>query len=135
MAKIGGDLLEISIIHPTVGAKIFYGVAGETTSIKLGGVENEDNGIVDGGQNLLVSKKLVPGHITGPVSNDESASLTEFEFAQLVAASPVEATITFRYINDAIYSGQGTFMGEMMLDAKAATFPIKLVSGKGFTRQ
>lgn len=135
MAKIGGDLLEISVQHPTAGSKIIYGVAGETTTIKLGGVENEDNGAVDGGQNLIVSKRLVPGHIQGPFANDNRSALAEFEFIQNVAASPEEAVFTFRYIDNEVYSGSGTPVGEITLDAKAATFTMKIVSGRGFTRQ
>lgn len=135
MAKIGGDLLQITVQHPTAGSKIIYGVAGESTTIKLGGIENEDNGAVDGGQNLIISKRNVAGYIQGPFANDNRAAQAEFEFMQVVAASPVEAVFTFAYIDGEIYSGSGTPVGEITLDAKAATFQMKVTSGRGFTRQ
>lgn len=129
----GGDLLKMVVQHPTAGSAVLYGVSGEDSTIMLGGQQNEDNGVVDGGGRLIISKKNVPGYVQGTFANDMSLPTPEFEFMQKVANSPQEAKITVTNINQESYGGSGTVVGEVTLNAKTSTFQMKVTSGLGFT--
>ncbi len=133
-AVTGGDIRKMIIQHPTAGSCTLYGVSGETSSFKKGGMENEDNGAVNGAGQLLVSKKMIPGHIEMTASNDMAAALSEVDFCQRIAKSTLESKITVEHINGVAYGGKGIIAGEITLDGKASTFKIKVVSGQGFER-
>lgn len=134
MAVIGGDLVKIKIEHPTVGSAVIFGVAGEDVTYKLGGLENEDNGAVNGAGILMLTKRRVPGYIQGSFSNDMSLTTPEFEFVRAVSNSSIEAKITFSHINGSDYGGKGTVVGEVTMAGKTSSFQCKFASGKGFEK-
>lgn len=137
MAYIGGDFLQMTISHPTVGSMILEGISGADGTAKVGGagIENEDNGAITGGRNLIISKRVVPDSIETEWANDMSATVPQYEFVRAVAAAPQEAKFTFSHISGEVYSGTGTIVGEITLDTKASKMSFKVISGRGFTRQ
>jgi hypothetical protein len=132
---VSGLLVDMKIVNPDAGAFTFYGVKGETSTYILGGYENEDNKAMDASGALLITKDIKPGSIEGVFSNNMTSSGSAFEFAQAVQNSLNESTITFSNVNEVVYGGSGTIVGEISLDAYKGTISIKCVSGLGFTKQ
>lgn len=134
MSVIGGDLRKITIQNPTVGTAVLYCVSGEASTFKLGGLENNDTGNVNGAGQLMRQMQMIPGYIEATVSNNMGAALPELEFVQLCCRSTDDCKITVEHVNGTAYGGAGVFVGETTLDGKAATFKIKMSSGLGFKK-
>lgn len=126
----------MSINNPDLGGNVrFFGVAGEDSKFIPGGLKNEDNGAVDGGGRLLISKNRKVGSIEATFSCDMSASPNEIEVCSIVQRSLQESTFTVQLSNDEVWSGKGTIVGEPELSGNKSTFTVKIVSGNGFTLQ
>jgi hypothetical protein len=124
-----GDIIEITYNHPTLGAGVFYPKANEGNTYDPGGFRNNDdaNGIAGNGD-PIISKNRVRGFFEVVVENDMIVRADAQKAADL-AASPQNATWTFQVINGAIFSGEGTVVGDINPDVNAGTFTLKVISG------
>lgn len=131
----GGDVVEMVISNDDAGTARLFGVAGEDSTFIKGGLKNEDNGAMDGGGRLLISKNRKPGSVEATFSSNMAASVPEFDFVQRVQASLKESVITVQLANDETWSGRGVVVGEPQLSGNKSTFTLKIVSGAGFNLQ
>jgi hypothetical protein len=130
---VGGDIIEVTYNHPTLGTGTFFPKSKESSTYDLGGFRSADeaNGI-DGSGTPIDTMNQVRGGFEVVVANDMNTN-QELEKAAALAESPLPATWVFSSINGVSYSGSGKPVGDLMGDMDKATFKLK-VSGARFTK-
>ncbi len=126
----GGDTIEITYNHPTLGTGAFFPKAGEAATVDLGGIRSADEAAgVDGAGNAIAQLSRVRWSYEVACANDMNGR-EDIVKAKQLAGSPEPATWTFANINGVIYTGTGWPVGDIQSDDFAATFTLK-VSGGG----
>jgi len=130
MAAIGGDILEVTYNHPTLGSGTIFPKAAEDSTLDLGGFRgNDDANMIDGSGGTIRQLNRARWSAEVTVAWDMN-SRTELEKLTALAGDPVEADWTFSHINGTVYGGTGAPVGDMQGNGNAATFTLK-VSGGG----
>jgi hypothetical protein len=129
MSVTGGDLIEITYNHPTLGSGVLYPKSGEDSTFDGGGFRNNDdsNGI-DGGGRAIFQKNRVRWMVESTVSW-EMAIANEAEKIKQLAGDPVDATWTITHINGTVWQGKGQPVGDIQPNGSAATFTLKISGG------
>lgn len=127
----GGDILEVTYNHPTLGTGTFFPKAGEDSTFDQGGFRSDDeaNG-VDGGGNMIDTMKRVRAFFQVTISNDQNTSRDAERVANL-ASSPVPADWTISVVNGTVWGMKGKPVGDIQPNVNAATLQLK-VAGGGF---
>lgn len=134
MAAVGGDIIEITVNHPTLGEATFYPVADEDFTFDPGGKRTEDDqSAIDGGGRPIRKITQKRWKISGPISWDMNGA-DEVAFLSDLAANPVEGNWTVAHINGVIWGGKGSPVGDFEANTTAATFTLN-VSGGGVMRK
>jgi len=132
----GGDILEISWKHASLGSGKWYPKAGEDLTIDPGGIRTNDDeqGITGNGQPIYTmnNKRWA---MEGSVAWDSSNKDSEMVKMAALAESPVEANFTISLINGSVWGGTGKPVGDIKGSAKDATMSIKLAGGGKLTKQ
>lgn len=129
MSAVGGDILEITYNHPTIGSGTWFPKSNEDSTFDPGGIRNaDDENNVDGGGNNIIIKNRKRWSFEGVVSWDANVS-NELDQADALAESPVDAEWTITSINGTVWSGTGNIVGDVQGNGNAATMPIKLAGG------
>ncbi len=126
----GGDLIEATYNHSTLGTGTFYFKAAEDGSFNLGGyVSADDMNMVDGGGNMIDQINQTRWKVEGTISWDMNSS---DELSKLVslAGNPLQADWTFSHINGTVWGGTGKPVGEYVGSTNGATVPL-MISGGG----
>jgi len=110
----GGDILEITYTHPTLGGGTLYCKAAEDGTVDIGGFRTNDdeNSVTGDGQMIQQMNRVLGSFETPPIAwdmtdVDELARLSE------LAASPVLADWTIAVQNDTIWGGTGKPVGDI----------------------
>lgn len=126
---VGGDLIEITYNHPTLGSGVIFPKASEDSTFDLGGFRaNDDANMIDGGGNMIDQLNRVRWSMESTIAWDMN-SRTELEKLTALSASPVQADWTFSHINGTVYGGKGKPVGDMQGNGNAATFSLKISGG------
>lgn len=133
MSIVGGDLIEATYNHPTLGTGVFYFKGSEDGTFNLGGfTSNDDNAMVDGAGNMIdvINQKL--WSVEGTISWDmnEGGSLQEL---QTLSGNPEPSDWTFSHSNQTVYVGNGKPVGDMAGNTGQATMAIKIQGGGKLT--
>lgn len=130
MAFVGGDIIEVTYNHPTLGSGRFLPKSGEDSTYDLGGFRGGDdaNMVTASGSNI---KQLnnVKWSFEVKVAWDANTN-EELEKLTALAGDPVDADWTMTSINGTVYGGKGAPVGDMQANGNDATFTLK-VSGGG----
>lgn len=127
---VGGDLLEISYNHPTLGSGTFFPKANESSTIDSGGFRNEDDdNMIDGGGQSIIKKNRVRWSCECTLANDLNVDRTHEKVVSL-ANDPVEAVWTISHVSGVTYRGTGMPVGDIKPDLNAGTFTFK-IAGSG----
>jgi hypothetical protein len=130
MGAVGGDILEVTYNHPTLGSGTFFPKSSEASTYDLGGFRSRDEAnAIDGSGAPIDTMNQVRGFFEVVVSNDMNTN-QELEKAVKLAESPLPATYTFTCINGVSYSGSGKPVGDLTGDVDKATFKLKVSGGK-----
>ncbi|HXP52166.1 MAG TPA: hypothetical protein VN922_19575 [Bacteroidia bacterium] len=122
----GGDILEVTFNHPTIGSGRFFPKAQEDSTLNFGGFRSaDDKGMIDGGGNMIDQMNNNRWSAEMVVANDNLISL-DLENAVALAQSPVLADYTISHVSGAIYSGKGKPVGDLDGNFNKATFTLKL---------
>lgn len=130
MAVIGGDIVDISVAHDTVGVFSLRAKSNEDGTRDLGGFRNNDdtNGVDGGGQNIIIKNRF-RWMFEATVSSDDNVA-EDMQKIVDVAASPLEANFTFTFASGVTMGATGTFVGDIQDATNTATMTIKM-SGAG----
>ena len=125
----GGDVLEVSVNHPTLGSRVFFPKAGEDNTYDLGGFRNEDDeSAVTASGELINKKNRVRGSFEVVLANDQGVRL-DADFCVELTQSIEEADWTFSSVNGSVYGGKGVIVGDIKPNLNAATFSLKVAFG------
>ena len=123
---VGGDIVEISYNHPTLGSGLLKPKSNEDNTHDLGGIRtNDDANMIDGGGEPIWQKNRIMGFFEAVISNDQN---TNEELQQMIelAADPVAAEWTISIINGTVYGGTGKPVGDLQGNINQATFTLKV---------
>lgn len=126
---IGGDIIEVTYNHPTLGSGVIYPKAAEDSTYDLGGFRSSDDAnMVDGGGNMIDQMNRVRWSFEVVVAWDMNTN-TELEKIVNLAADPVPAEWTWSNANGTVYGGTGKPVGDQQGNGNAATFTLKVAGG------
>lgn len=129
MSAIGGDILEITWNHPTLGTGNLFAKSNEDSTFDLGGFRSDDDAnMIDGGGNMIDKINRVRPIFECTVSNDNNTRL-ELEKLSDLAASSTPANWTIAHISGAIYGLNGKPVGDVKANGNNATIALKLSGG------
>lgn len=127
---VGGDILEISWNHPTLGSGKFNPKAAEDSVLDLGGfVASDDANMIDGGGNMIDQINQKRWRLECTAAVDTNIDLT-LEKLQALQADPETATWTISHINGSVYSGKGKPVGDLAANWNNTTCKVTLAGGK-----
>ena len=134
MANIGGDFIEITFNHPTLGSGTFFPKSGEDGNVDLGGLRSADEAqnITGAGENIDImtqarwAVEVVCAWST--TEREDTATMTA------LTASPLPADWTFQHISGAVYGGKGKPVGDIVGSGGGGTFALKVAGGGGLKR-
>lgn len=126
---VGGDIIEITYNHSTLGSGTIYAKSAEDSTFDLGGFRSaDDNNMVDGGGNMIDQMNRGRWKFGVSVSWDMN-SVDELGKINDLAASPVQADWTISSINGTVWGGKGKPVGDYEGNGNQATFPLVLSGG------
>lgn len=126
---IGGDLLEITYNHPTLGSGVFYPKSGEDNTFDPGGIRNtSDANMIDGSGNPIYQKNRVRGFFEVVIACDFNTQDTA-DVLNRLAEDPVPAEWAVSSINGTTYSGSGKVVGDIQPNLNQATLPLRVEGG------
>lgn len=126
---IGGDLIEITCNHPTLGNFNFATKSNESYTLDPGGKRSNDDANAIAGNGVFIDQiNRVRWSFEGPlmanfISNNEIDNLPK------LAESPELGTWTFSHISGVVWRGQGKFVGDIQVDTNTAQISAKLAGG------
>lgn len=126
----GGDILEITYNHPTLGDGTIFAKANEDSTFDLGGFRsNDDADMVDGSGTMIDQINRKRWKFSVVVAWDMN-SANELEKIADLSGSAVQADWTFESVNGTVWGGQGKPVGDYEGNGNNPTFTL-LVSGGG----
>jgi hypothetical protein len=129
MAAVGGDILEITYNHPTIGSGIWFPKANEDSTFDPGGFRGTDDANqVDGSGKKIRQLNRVGWFVETTVSWDGNVA-NELDQAEALAGDPVEADWTVTHINGTVWKGKGAPVGDIQGNGNTATMAIKISGG------
>lgn len=127
---VGGDIIEITFNHPTLGTGTIFPKANEDSTFDLGGFRGDDDAnMIDGSGGNIKKLNRVKWSVESTIPWDMNTK-KELEIITNMAGSPIDAEWTFSHVNGSVYKGTGSPVGDQQANANAATFTLK-VSGGG----
>jgi hypothetical protein len=125
--NIGGDIIEVTYSHPTLGAGTLYCKAKEDVTIDPGGYRSDDesSGITGDGQMIDIINR-VRASVDGLPIVWDMTDQDELQKLADMAASPVLANWTINHINGKIWGGKGKPVGDVQGGTNTALVTLKL---------
>ena len=126
---IGGDLVEITVNHPTLGNFNFATKSNESYTLDPGGNRSNDdaNGIAGNGE-FIDQVNKVRWSFEGPLVADFSSG-NEIENLPKLAESSEQGTWTFSHISGVVWKGKGKCVGDINIDTNTAQLTAKIAGG------
>lgn len=126
---VGGDIIEITYNHPTLGSGVVFPKASEDSTYDLGGFMSTDEAnMVDGGGNMIDQQNRKRWFVQAVVAWDMNER-EDLERLTDLNASPIPGEWTFTHINGSVYKGTGKPVGDLQGNGNAATFTLKVAGG------
>jgi len=125
---VGGDIIEVTYNHPTIGQGVVYPKANEDSTFNIGGFETaDDDDAIDGSGKMIQQLNRKRGFFKVVAVND--MQVKTFETMKSLGASSVSATWTFTVANGRVYQGLGIPVGLNEANANTSVFDLKVASG------
>lgn len=129
MAFIGGDIIEITYNHPTLGSGRFVPKSNEDGTFDPGGFRSNDDGnMIAGNSEMIDQMNRVRWSFEGSIAWDMN-DVDEITNARLLASSPVLTEFTIEHINGTVWKGTGKPVGDIQGNTNVSTFTMKLSGG------
>lgn len=125
----GGDSIEITCNHPTLGQFVFKPKSAEDVTVNLGGFRsNDDNNMLTGSGEMIDQMNNSRWSFEATCAWDMQLGL-DLEKASALASSPVLGDWTISNINGTTYGGKGKPVGDLEGNSNAVTFTLKVAGG------
>lgn len=123
---VGGDVIEITYNHPTLGSGTFFPKANEGNTFDPGGIRtNDDNSQIASAGEIIWQMNRTRGMVEVLVLNDQNER-NDFQKIAELQSDPLPADWTMSIINGTTYAFSGKPVGDIGADINAATVPLKL---------
>ena len=133
--NVGGDIIELTYNHPTLGNGTVFPKANEDSTFDLGGFRsNDDASMIDGSGEMIDQINRVRWSFEVTVAWDANIRADLTKIAEL-AASPVPCVWTISSINGTVWQGKGKVVGDVQGNGNAATFSLKVAGGGLLVKQ
>lgn len=130
----GGDIIEITYNHPTLGSGVLYPKSAEDSTFDPGGFRgNDDANGIDGGGRTIRTLNQVRWSYESPVSWDMNLT-NELDAVSAMAKDAQEATWTFTSINNTVWQGKGSPVGDVQGNGNTSMFTLKVAGGNGLKK-
>jgi hypothetical protein len=130
----GGDLLEISYKHPTLGSGVLFPKSSEDGTVDPGGYRsNDDANMITGDGQMIDQVNRVRWSFEGTVGWDMAVQ-DELDQMRKLSASSVQADWTITHINGTIWGGKGKPVGDIQGNTNTAQMPLKIAGGGQLTK-
>lgn len=127
---VGGDIIEITYNHPTLGSGVIFPKSSEDSNYDLGGFRSaDDTNMIDGGGNMIDQMNRVRWSFEVVVAWDMNLR-EDLEKVVELASSPEQSEWTFTNLNGTVYGAKGKPVGDYQGNGNQSTFTLK-VSGGG----
>jgi len=127
MGQTSGDTRELTITHPTLGARSFAIQADQSVTLDLGGYTTERQNNGNGtGHKKMTAKMWEIGGLQAEVNLGDG----DLEFLQSLQNDPEDATIVWDHITGIVYRGTGSIEGDLKADTNTGYVALTL-SGNG----
>lgn len=131
MAFTGGDLIEVLISNPVGGEVRLEPKGTEDIELSVGGIMvNDDDAQVTGAGTNIKQMNRVRWYVNVPPCGWDSTDDTLINLQNIRSAAP-ESTMTFTFIDGAVYKGTGNIVGDLIGNKNTATINGFKVSGGG----
>ena len=129
MAFVGGDIIEITSNHPTLGSITLFPKSSEDGTFNTGGFKGEDDMAKLAGDGssiraLTRNRWSVEVQIAWDL-NDAN----EIDKLSALAGSTDESDWTFTLINGTVWGGKGSPVGDIPGSTNTAIIPVKFSGG------
>lgn len=122
MSLVGGDLIDATYNHPTVGSGTLFFKSNEDATIIQGGfATNDDANQITGSGTLIVQKNRRAGSIELPPIAWDMTDINELDKLQQMSNSSLLADWTFTHVSGAIFGGKGVLVGDIAGSTNTAT--------------
>lgn len=129
MGAVGGDILQISFTHPTIGGGTLFPKANEDSTFDLGGFRTDDDmNNVDGSGTMIKKINRNLWSVECTVAGDMNTR-QDLEKLTVLSGNPVDAVWKIAHVNGAVYKGSGTVVGDIQLNGNNATIKLKIAGG------
>jgi hypothetical protein len=126
---VGGDLIEITFNHPTIGSGVIYPKSAEDNTFDTGGFRsNDDANMVTGSGEMIDQMNRARWSLETTVAWDMNTR-NDLEKMSELAESPVQADWTITHVNGTVWGGKGKPVGDQQGNGNAATFSLKISGG------
>lgn len=126
----GGDIIEITYNHPTLGTGVFLPKAGEDNSYFPGGVTTgSDANMITASGDPIWQQNRSRGYFVATVANEQNTKQDLEKIIEL-SASPVPADWTFSVINGVTYGGKGKPVDVPEGNINQSTFSLRVEGGQ-----
>ena len=128
----GGDIIEVTFAHDTIGSGTFFPKGSEDSTFDLGGFRStDDEEAVTGSGKMIttLNNKRWSFEVAIEWDMDDLEKLNE------LAASPVDADWTISVISGEIYAGKGRPVGDIKGNKNTSTIPFKISGGGKMEKQ
>lgn len=123
---VGGDLIEATFNHPTIGSGVIFFKAGEDGTFDIGGFRsNDDANMIDGGGRMIDQMNRVRPSVEGVVSWDANTA-EDLEKVTQMAGDPALADWTISWKNGVVYGGKLKPVGDIQGNTNVPSFTLKL---------
>lgn len=125
----GGDILEITYNHPTIGSGSLFPKSSEDSTYNLGGFRSEDDmAKIAGDGSMIDTINRNRWSFEIPTSWDQNVA-NELEVINQLSASPVETEFTITSINGTVWGAKGKPVGETPGNGNTSLITLKLSGG------
>ncbi len=127
---VGGDIIEISDNHPTLGSFVYKVVVGQDNTYDTGGFRSADNADMrTGGGEMITQINGKLGFFQAVIVNDMTQKVAE-RLSQL-SGSVEDSVWTFSVVNNKTYKGAGRPVGDVAPNINNSQVTLK-VAGPSF---
>lgn len=125
----GGDIIEITYNHPTIGSGVLYPKAGEDNNYFPGGVTTgSDANMITSAGDPIYQMNRSRGYFVVNVANEQN---TRQDLEKIIELSghPEPADWTFTVINGVVYGGKGKPVDVPEGNINQSTFSLRVEGG------
>jgi len=134
MSYEGGDNIEVTYNHPTLGNGTIYCKSAEDGTFNPGGFRsNDDDNMISGDGQMIDQINRVRWSFEMTIAWDIT-DVDEVTKLSSLAGSPVETNWTISNVSGAIWAGKGKPVGDLKGATNQSTAPVKL-AGSGLLKE